>query len=120
MKPERNPDDEFDAMLRQHSSLPTLRDEGFSSNVLAALPRKQVRLPAWSRSVFLLAGAGIGVALVVYAWSNYGLQFRPNSAAGAALNDAVTQLSNPWLAVAFAVTAATVFSALFRPRRRWL
>src|SRR5688572_20260496 len=69
LNPPSNDDAQLTVLLREFA--PPLRDLGFSSDVLAALPPPR---PKWSlsrRTVVLITGAAAGLSLVI--WQGLGL-----------------------------------------------
>ena len=71
LKPTPPDDAALDAWLRTNASLPALADNGFSRNVLCALPRPAQ--PRISRRWFVLGGMASGIAVAVIGTLTSGL-----------------------------------------------
>jgi hypothetical protein len=115
-----SPDDRrVDAWLRQPP--PELPDAGFSARVLAALPPQKTATP-WvpSRTLLCTLALMAGMALAFSRGiSSSGTATNPEQWREISANLAPL-LTNPWLGLSLAITAASLFMAFGRGGRRAL
>ncbi len=55
---------DIDTLLRDHARA-AIADEGFSTRVLGALPRRSARSPSWWQPVLVLGSAAVGCVLAL-------------------------------------------------------
>lgn len=107
----QSPDDaQLDAWLRQSSVLPPLPDNGFSAQVIAALPPRAPRRRSLSLSAGIV-GAVAGIAFAIWQGA-FSSGWAPAAEAGNVGLDLCRQLSDPTLLLAVFIAAASAICAL--------
>jgi hypothetical protein len=99
LKANRPDDAQLEAWLRTSASLPSLPDEGFTRDVLAALP-PPVQTRVTARALACLAGALVGIGIAVFQFQQTSDLPRFDEALLASLE----RLSQPTVGLAVGVT----------------
>lgn len=110
-------DAQLDAWLRTHAALPPLPDDGFSRNVLAALPPPQ-KSRTMSRRLAIALGAVAGIGFA--AWQFFaGTPVEFNlPAPDPEIATVLAQLADPKLHTALGVTVLALAFVFWRDLRR--
>jgi hypothetical protein len=117
LTPPPSDDDQIEAWLRSNAALPAIPDDGFSAQVMTALPPRSTPPSKATRQWFCTGGAlaGIGVALAEMAGS---ADLPPNLATlEHELHRTLAQLATPAAGVAVVVTAASLLFVFWREIR---
>lgn len=111
-------DAQLEAWLRTSAALPPLPDDGFTQDVIAALPPPAGRQSA-QRMWFCLGGALVGIAIAAFGAMSPGNQPANLPALEENIQVAFAQLSVPAFGLALGITAVSLWFA-FRDRLRLL